>query len=189
MNLRKASALQLAIREQIAAADLKTITTIGRYDSPIELTQKALMKFSEELQKTRALLTVLYGIRKKLANASEAAGVSDLLAEMAHLDKTIELLKPLSELKDFARTNEMLEEARTDLRKETTQEAHYPYNKRESFTVSVIPEAWTTEYKKEIAELRKKKQALSEQLLNANVKNEIKVSEEEEALLKRYDIL
>jgi hypothetical protein len=55
--------------------------------------------------------------------------------------------------------------------------------------VSVIPEAWTTEYKKEIAELRKKKQALSEQLLNANVKNEIKVSEEEEALLKRYDIL
>lgn len=75
LNLRKASALQVAINEQIAAVDMPVSATISRYDIPAKVVQKATERFAEGFHKKRALLAVLYSIRRKTAAASEAAGV------------------------------------------------------------------------------------------------------------------
>jgi len=189
LNLRKASALQLAINEQIAAVDMPVSVTIGRYDSPSQVTEKAFSKFSEGLAKKRDLFTVLYSIRQKTAAASEQAGVSRLLADSAHVEKVISLLTPLASISEFAKTSTQLDAALQDLRNETTLQPQYSYQKRESFNVGIIAEDATKEWKEEIAELKRKKQSLSDQLLEANVKNEIEVSEQEEDILKKYGIL
>ena len=189
LNLRKASALQLAIHEQISAADMPLSVTIGRYDFPVALTNKTQGKFLDGLTKKRELFDVLYSIRQKTSAASELAGVSGLLAESAHIEKTVSLLSPLASTREFAKTNEQLTEALADLRKEAQTPVQYALQRRESFETSIITEDAAKAWQKEIADLKRRKQAISDALLEANVKNEIEVSEQEESILKKYGIL
>lgn len=189
LNLRKASALQLAIHEQISAADMPLSVTIGRYDFPVALTNKTQGKFLDGLTKKRELFDVLYSIRQKTSAASELAGVSGLLAESAHIEKTVSLLSPLASTREFAKTNEQLTEALADLRKEAQTPVQYAHQRRESFETSIITEDAAKAWQKEIADLKRRKQAISDALLEANVKNEIEVSEQEESILKKYGIL
>jgi hypothetical protein len=189
LNLRKSSALQLAINEQIALAEMPLSVTIERYDLPLGKTSNTAEKFAVGLTKKRELFEVLYSIRQKTSAASEQAGVSSLLAESAQIEKLIALLNPLSLIRDFAKTTDQLTEALADLRKEAATPVQYAHLRRESFETSIITEDQTKEWKKEIADLKRRKQGISDALLEANVKNEIEVSEQEEVILKKYGIL
>ena len=189
LNLRKASALQLAIHEQISAAEMPLSVTIDRYSVPTEVTEKATVKFAEGLAKKRELFDVLYSIRQKTSAASELSGVSGLLAEGAHIEKVVSLLSPLAATSEFAKTNEQLTEALADLRKEALTPVQYAHQRRESFETSILTEDQAKAWQKEIADLKRRKQAISDALLEANVKNEIEVSEQEESILKKYGIL
>lgn len=189
LNLRKASALQLAINEQIAAVDIPVSVTIDRYDDPTEVTLKAASKFAEGIAKKRELFTVLYVVRQKTAAESERAGVSSLLAQSAHIDKIISLLTPLATVRNFAKTNEQLTDAMADLRKEALTPVQYAHQRRESFETSIITEDQAKACKKEIADLKRKKQGISDMLLEANVKYEIELSAQEEGILKKHGIL
>ena len=189
LNLRKASALQIAINDQIAATEMPISVTIERYDIPADVTQKATVKFREGLTKKRELFDVLYSIRQKTSAASEQAGVSRLLAENAHIEKLISLLSPLVSVRVFAKTEAQLDAALADLQKETTQQAQYGYQKRDSFETGVVTEDQSKAWSKDIAYLKRNKQTISDALLEANIKNEIEVSEKEEVILKKYGIL
>lgn len=189
LNLRKASALQLAINEQISATEMPVSVTITRYDNPIKLTAEAADKLVEGLSKKRQLLAVLYSIRRKNATASEAAGISGFLAEIAFIDKKVVLLNSLARVNTFAKTEGQLNAAIHDLRNEAAIPVQYAHQRRESFETSLIIEDQVKAWKKEIADMKREKQDFSDALLEANVKNEIELSETEETILKKYGIL
>lgn len=189
LNLRKASALQLAINEQITATEMPVSLTIDRYDDPLDVAFKAADKFAEGLVKKRELFTILYVIRQKTAAESERAGVSSLLAQSAHIEKLISLLTPLATTRNFAKTAQQLAEASADLRKEALTPVQYAHQRRESFETSLLTEDQAKAWKKEIADLKRKKQGISDSLLEANVKYEIELSPQEEEILKKYGIL
>jgi hypothetical protein len=189
LNLRKSSALQLAISEQIASTEMPLSVSIGRYDNPVKERDSAVAKFKDGYNKKRALIAVLYSIRRKTATASEAAGVSNLLAEIACIDKIVGMLDSISRISVFAKTDAQLDAAITDLRNEASIPVQYAHQRRESFEESVISEDQVKVWKDEIAAKKREKQGFSDSLLDANVKNEIEVSEQEEAILKKYGIL
>lgn len=189
LNLRKSSALQMAINEQISATDTPVSVTIDRYSDPTGVTLKAASKFAEGLAKKRDLFGVLYSVRQKTAAVSEQAGVSKLLAEIAHIEKTASLLTPLATNGSFAKTAGQLNEAFLNLKEEAAIPVQYAHQRRESFETSIITEDQAKAWKVEIADLKRKRQSLSDSLLEANVKNEVEVSAQEEEILKKYGIL
>jgi hypothetical protein len=189
MTLRKAAALQLAINEQIQQTEMPVTVTVTRYVNPAEVTDKGRKKFIAGLAKKRDLLGALYSIRNRVAGASEKAGVSTLLAKIAHADKLIGILTSLAAVKDFEMTDTQLLAAQDDLKRDSTADARLSYMRRDQFEASLISEAAVTAFKDEIANLKKEKQELSDLLLTANVTSKISLSEQEESILMKYGIL
>lgn len=187
LTLRKANALQLLINEQISATSISTQVSVGKYDDPIAAVIHAGEVFQASLAKTRFLLEVLYSIREKVAKSSHAAGVSTILSEVAHIDKLTGVLKPLASTSSFAPAENVLLEAHADLKKEVSQAS---YSQRAgAFQTGAIPQGWIPAYLKEISELRKRKQSLSDKLLELNIQNEIELAGNEEEILKKYDLI
>jgi hypothetical protein len=188
ITLRKANALQLLINEQINNTSISTQVSVGKYDNPVLAVITAGEIFQASLNKTRSLLTVLYSIRQKVADASHAAGISAILSEIAHIDKLTGVLKPLASLSSFAPTEEVLLEAHADLKKDQPQLSSYS-SRRDAFTTGAIPQGWILSFLQEVSFLRKRKQALSDQLLELNIKSTIELSGDETETLKKYDLI
>jgi hypothetical protein len=187
LTLRKANALQLLINEGIASTSIQTQVSVGKYDDPVQAVLRGKEIFLAQLSKTRSLLAVLYSIRQKVADVSHSAGVSAILSEIAFLDKLTGVLKPLAVLSSFAPTEEVLREAHADLKKEQPVTSYS--SRRDAFTTGAIPQTWIPGYVKEVSDLRKRKQSLSDTLLELNIKNEIELSTSEEEVLKKYDLI
>lgn len=187
LTLRKANALQLLITEQIGLTTISTEAAVGRYDDPVALVTAAATKFTENLAKKVSLLQILYSIRKKVSVESQKAGIPDILADVAHIDKVSAILKPLAELTKFAPSEEVLKAALDDLKREST--AGSSYQTRNAFGTGVIPQGWETEWISNLSSFRKKKQNLSDKLLELNVRHEIELDDVEEGLLRKYDLI
>lgn len=187
LTLRKANALQLLINEQISATTIHTQATVGKYDDPVQAVIHAGTIFTASLNKTKSLLATLYSIREKVAGSGYEAGIPTILSEIAHIDKLTGVLKPLASLSSFAPSEEILREAHADLKKDPGNTASY--SRRDSFTTGAIPQGWIPSYIQELSTLRKRKQSLSDKLLELNIKHEIELSEEEEITLKQYDLI
>jgi hypothetical protein len=187
LTLRKANALQLLINESIGSTSISTQVSIGKYDDPKLAIIHAASIFQAALDKTRYLLAVLYSIRQKVSNESHEAGVSAILSEVAHIDKLAAVLKPLASVSSFAPDENVLFEAHADLKKEQPVNSYSP--RSNSFTTGAIPQGWIPTYLKEVSDLRKRKQSLSDKLLDLNIRHEIELSEEEETVLKKYDLI
>ena len=187
-TLRKANALQLLINEQIAATSIQTQVSVGKYDDPVAAVIHAGTIFQASLDKTKSLLEVLYSIREKVAGEGHKAGIPKILSEVAHIDKLTGVLKPLATLSAFAPTEEVLLAAHADLKKEQPVQNSYS-QPRNAFTTGAIPQGWIPSYVAEVSALRKKKQSLSDKLLELNIRHEIELSDVEEAILKQYDLI
>ena len=187
LTLRKVNALQLLINENIAATSLQTQVSVGKYDDPLAAVVNAAGIFQAALDKTKSLLSVLYSIRQKVADASHEAGVSAILSEVAHIDKLTAVLKPLASVNSFAPTEQVLLAAHADLQKDQPQNSYS--QARNAFTTGAVPQGWIPAFLKEVSDLRKRKQSLSDKLLELNIRHEIELSNEEETVLKKYDLI
>jgi hypothetical protein len=186
LTLRKANALQLLINEQIGATNPNPQVAISKYDDPLLGVKFAQTKFVEALEKKQDLLRILYVIRKKVSAVSQAAGIPDLLADVASIDKLTALLKPLAESTQILPSNEVLIAAQEDLKKE---QASNSYSRRDAFGAGILPTTWIEEFKAQVSALRKQKQNKSDKLLELNIQNEIELSDAEQGVLKKYDLI
>ena len=187
LTLRKANALQLLINEQVANTPIQTQVSVGKYDDPILAVFSASGVFQASLEKIRSLLGVLYSVRQKVAESGHGAGIPKLLSEIAHIDKLTGVLKPLATLSSFAPTEEVLRAAHEDLKKEQPVASYS--GRRDVFTTGAIPQGWIPTYLKEVSDLRKQKQRLSDKLLELNIQHTIELSPEEEETLRKYDLI
>lgn len=188
LTLRKANALQLLVNEQLSATGVPVQVSVGKYDDPVKAVLAAAAMHTAALNKKKDLLSVLYSIRVKVAQTSHDAGVGDILSEIAHIDKLSEVLKPLSTTTQFAPSEEVLLAAHDDLKKEQPNADSYGA-RRDVFTTGIVPVVWVPGYATEVKELRLRKQGLSDKLLELNIKNEIELTSDEEAILKKYDVI
>ena len=186
MNIRKAHALQLAITQQVGKIAIEIGVSISRFDSAQPKFYEARAKHAAALQKKFALIDALYEVRSLISVANESAGVPVLLARMAAVDKKITVVAPLAETKEFAPSMETLRAQHQDLVKEEQTPNSY-VRRREEITVNLVrPEDG---YVKLLADLRRQKQSLSDELLAANVKTEIVLPVALEKTLKAHDLV
>jgi hypothetical protein len=188
ITLRRASALQLAIKEKINENPLKSDVIISRFDDPGVSFQKASFAFDNAMNLHTSLTSILYEIRKKVSHVSQAVGVADALADMACCDKFTEMCKPLVAVTHFAPDDEQLADQHDDLVNEVRPESHYS-SRRESINVSLILEASVEKWKADIASFKREKQRLSDKLLDINANNFIDLDTQTVETLTKYGLL
>lgn len=186
INLRKANALQLAVKQAIHNLPVETTVTISRFENPHEKFTKARAEHLENRDKKIALILAVYRLRDIVAVAGIQAGVSHSLTDMAAIDKMVEMIAPLAAIKEFAPEGDVFLAQFDDMKNEPHLANTY-HGRRNEIVVSLITKK--DDYEKILAESRRSKQQLSDELLEKNVQTVIELPEDLVQVFKAHGLL
>jgi hypothetical protein len=185
LTLRKANAVQHSINEMIKSLDLNTTVTLNEFVDVKDQIQVVRDRFWSHAATRNKLMLSLYEIRQKVANANAAAGINDMLAEVAHLEKQIGHNTMLAG--KGAQTALIVLNGQIKKQADTKEDA-YGYSRRDVVT-SIFSEDEVEAFRREAAEGKRQKQKLQDALLELNVQTEIELEEGTALFLEKADIL
>ena len=186
ITLRKASALQNAINETLKGLEVTTTITVDEFQNPADVIFAARAEAEKAFVRKTALLDVLYTIRKDVAAANAGAGITDLLAEVAQLEKRIQLQGLLASA--TAQLEGTVLEGRLNRLREGGAEARL-YRHSNGVETGVFTTDEIASAKAELADLKKRKQALQDRLLELNVGTSVELSEKSVIVLHQEGLV
>lgn len=186
ITLRKASALQNAINDTLKGLEVTTTVTVDEFQSPDTVIAAARAEANKAFVRKSSLLDVLYTVRKDVAAANAGAGITDLLAEVAQLEKRIQLQGQLAGA--TAQLEGTVLEGRLARLRESTSETRL-YRSSNGVETGVFTTDEIAGAKTALAELKKGKQALQDRLLELNVSTTVNLSEKSIVVLQQEGLI
>lgn len=185
LTLRKANAVQAAINEQIKGLDLPYSVELNEFEDVRDQIDAVRDRFWSHNVTRGKLIGALYEIRRKVAEANAEAGINDMLADVAMLEKNINYNTMLAG--KGAQTNLRVLNGRLKKQAEESSDRRiYGYDNIET---SIFTEEEIENFRRTAAEYKREKQKLQDTLLELNVQTEIELDEETARFLERADIL
>lgn len=186
ITLRKASALQNSINETLKGLEVTFTVTVDEFQNAGSVIAAKRDEVTKTIVRKTSLLDVLYAVRKGVATANAAAGITELLADVAQLEKRIQLQSQL------AGATVQLEPAVLDGRlnrlREQTGETRL-YRSTSGVETGVFTQEEVSRAKANLADLKKLKQTLQDQLLELNVSTSIELSEKSIIVLQQEGLV
>ena len=186
ITLRKASALQNSINETLKGLEVTVTVTVDEFQDADSVIAAKWGEVNETVVRKTALLDVLYAVRKGVATANAAAGITELLADVAQLEKRIQLQGQLAGA--TVQLEPAVLDGRLDRLREQTSETRI-YRSASGVETGVFTEAEVSSAKAELADLKKRKQALQDQLLELNVGTTVALSDKSVIVLQQEGLL
>jgi hypothetical protein len=186
ITLRKANALQNTIQDHIKTIDVKTSVQLNEFQHPlaeVDTARGALV--AHDVQRAK-LTRALYRIRAQVGRSNVEAGVSDLLAESAYIDKRLGHLKGLTESKVMESVI-VLEGKLQKLRDTETKSRIYGYG--DTVDTGVLTAEQIEGYKADMRDLKKEKQRINDRVLELNVRTEIELDADTVSLLQAEQLV
>jgi hypothetical protein len=181
ISLRKAAALQKEILAAIPAVNPMARVSVYA-DNPVgELIDLELIALDAVAERNE-LMSTLADIRNATAKANMEASIQNLVTEATFLDKDIAFLTGLAG--SDVRPSESVIKGKVE-RTRTTES----YGYQEELLFSVFHQETLDFFKDAISKKKKQKVVIQDQLLELNIKNSIKLSEENVAVLTAAGLL
>jgi predicted O-linked N-acetylglucosamine transferase (SPINDLY family) len=177
ISLRKAAALQISIAEALKALKLDTAVSVSIHEPDVQgRIEAANAAWKASWARRKALLDALYDIRKKVSEANQAAGVGDLLAHAARVEKDIQSLSDLVSVN--VRESSEIISARIERMKtrEDAPQSRFTGVPQDEIRVSLVDEAEKSAFESELRALKRTRQSLKDALLEANARAAIRLS-------------
>lgn len=190
INLRKANAIQSEIRKLIASKETLDALSITEYTGDIAGTMEiALVNFRTDVTRKVALNTALFNIRKNVAKANAAVGISETLTDIELIDATMAVYSAVA-TKQVAKSLSEIN-ARVEKMKATATDASTRmYGDRFSNVETSVVEQSDIDFAKDsVKSLKRNKQTLQDKLLTLNVNTTINISDVDAMVLKIEGIL
>ncbi len=185
LTLRKANAVQASINEALKAINIETNVTLNEFEDVAEQINVVVDRFFANTKTRDALVTALYEIRAKVARANADAGINDMLANVAYSEKVIGYNNVL--VSAGVQTSMRVLNGQVKKNAEAKDEG-YGYSRRDVST-SIFTEAQVEGFKRTVADYKRAKRKLQDELLALNIQTEIELSEETALLLTKENIL
>lgn len=183
ITLRKASAVQNSINEAIKGIEFKTEVKLNEFQDPENEITTASTILQHNLSRRQDLIEALYEIRKEVGQANARAGVDSRLAEVAFLDKQIQFYTDFA--KKSVRESATVVAGKLDKIKNLKDEARSRiYGYADTVDTSVLTQNQLDQFRRIVAEHKKSKQKLQDEILELNVKTEIMLSAKTETSLQ-----
>ena len=174
-----------AINEAIKALDLDTSVTLNEFEEVQEQIDAVRTRFFAALNTRSDLLTALYEIRAKVAEANASAGINDMLSGVAQAEKIISFNTML--VSKGAQTALRVLNGQVKKAADAKDEG-FGYSRRDVVT-SIFTAVEIENFKRVAADYKRTKQRLQDELLELNVQTTIELTEASVAALKAADIL
>lgn len=187
ITLRKANALQNAILDAIRAIKIKTAIEVNEFQDVGAELASAVEELYQNDKRRSDLYIAYYNIRALVGTANVNGDVNLKLSQCAYYDKRIAQLQELvdsAEVTDLDIINGKLEKIRT-----RPADARSSFYASDAVTTGVLTRAQIDQFKETLRKCKKEKQKLNDEILEANIKNEIPLSDDVVAVLTAEGIL
>jgi hypothetical protein len=164
---------------------IDTFVEVSVYDKlPVAVIAQAALDATAAMELRSTLLDALYEIRDAVAVANLNAGITQLVSYLARVEKDIATLNSLANA--TVRPSDTTILAKVE-RQANADPSHYSFS--ETVRFPIFPQASLDSIKLTIAELKKEKVRIQDQLLEANIKNTIKLSDRTVAVLTSQSLI
>ena len=183
LTLRKANAVQNSINDAVKSLDLGTSVILNEFEKVKDQIQTVRDRFWTNAANRNKLVMALYEIRAKVAQANASAGINDMLANVAYLEKEISHNNMLA----GKGVQTALKVLNGQVRKNS--DAKEQYYGRQEVTTSIFTDEEVDTFKDYATQFKREKQKLQDTLLEINVKTEIELGAETATFLEKVGIL
>ncbi len=187
ISLRKANAIQVNINDLLKNISIKPVIEISEFVDPVATLQAANDALMAADVRRSDLLMAMYSIRATVGIANFNSGIGNRLSHLAYIDKRLAQLETLvseqAQLKDLAIITVQLEKIRN------RREEHRLYGYENTVSSGVLQITQIESIRSIMRELKKQKQKLNDEVLELNVRTEIDLTDEVEAILVKEGIL
>lgn len=186
ITLRKANAVQLAINEAVKGLSFETSVRLNEFEDHNDQINEVRSTFDAHRATRTKLVSALYEIRKAVSGANAEAGIDNMLADVAMLEKEIQFYNTFAT--KAARLSDAVLAGKLEKIKNSSEESRL-YGRYDTVETTVFTKEEIEEFKRVVADLKRQKQKLQDTLLELNVQTEIQLDEETARFLERADIL
>jgi len=188
ITLRKAHALQSAITDEIRWLNFSTQVELNEFQSFSIVLAQAAAAFNNNIDKRADLYDTMYSLRKSVSVANNAAGVDFMLADIARAEKDIAFYGFIDRAEP--RLEHKVLDGKLGKLKEKTEPTRSLYSSTNDVVETGIFSASNLEnFRIKLMAAKKQKQALQDKLLETNIRTEVELSTDEEAVLRNADLL
>ena len=184
ITLRKANAIQSSIVEAIKNVEIVTNISIDEFRDSEDMIKKSNNVLMSNIQTKIDLTYALYDIRILVGNANVHSGINTKLAEIARLEKIVQLYTNLSSTP--VRVEENVINGKLEKIRNSKDDNYY---RTTEVSTSVLNSQEIENFRSTVANYKKAKQRLQDEVLESNVRTEIELSEETVQVLTRERIL
>jgi len=188
ITLRKANALQNSINDTIKSIKFDTVVKVNEFQDPEAVIKTAEVEFARNMQRRDSLYAVLYEIRKLVGRGNDASGISQRLADVAHLEKQIQFFGDLAS-KEVREDGKVIAGKLDKIRNEKGESRRTIYGYNDEVSTSILDKEEVEGFKKLTVASKKNKQKLQDEILELNVRTEIELSEKAVAILTSEGLL
>ena len=186
ITLRRANAVQNSINEIIKALTFETSVHLNEFENATSQIDAVRNVFNTHCATRTKLVGALYEIRKAVAGANANAGINNMLADVAYLEKEIQFYNAFAT--KTARLSDAVIDGKMEKIRNTSEESRM-YGRGDTVDTSIFIKEEIEDFKQLVADLKRQKQALQDTLLELNVQTTIELGEATEQFLVQAGIL
>lgn len=187
ISLRKANALQVNINDLLKSIQVKSQIELNEFQDLIPCLQSANDTVMAADVRRSDLLMSVYSIRATVGMANFQCGIGNRLSNLAYIDKRLAQLQDLTSetslMQDVAVLTGKLEKIKN------RREDNRMYGREDTVTTGVLQQQQIDSISAIMRDLKKQKQKLNDEVLELNIKTEIELTSDVEAVLLKEGIL
>lgn len=187
ITLRKANAVQTSMFDVIKSIKVAPTVELDEFSNPEDMIAQARETLIKNDQRRAELLSAHYSIRELVSQANSLSGISALLTKAAYIDKRLAQLQEIAS--SAAMPNLNVIKGRVEKLKAVPDSRSAIYGRPDTVSTSVLLQEQIDQTKKEIANLKKQKQKINDQVLELNIKTEIALDDTIASLLDRENLI
>jgi len=172
ISLRKANAIQNTINDLLKSITVVETANLNEFEDAEAVVAAKAQESFVAFQRQTALVEALYDIRSNIASANNATGITELLTQIARLDKLIVINQKMSD-RPVRISPEVINGKLNKLRNSKDEGRSMLYDRYSELSTGVATEANNQSFKEAVAAHKREKQRLQDLVLEANVRNEI----------------
>jgi hypothetical protein len=177
------------INDALKGINFETQVKINEFQDAEQEIARASSEVKANIARRSALQTALYEIRKSVSGANTQVSIDNRLADVAHLEKEIQFYNGL--VGNKPRESEKVVAGRLDKlrndKSDSSRRSIYGYN--DTVDTSVFTKEDLDGFRREVAQAKKAKQKLQDEILELNVQTVIQLSEKTVATLQAEGLL
>jgi hypothetical protein len=190
LNLRKAAATQTILQDLLKSINVANSIELNEFQDPATAINEANGKlFANDTRRNDVLMSI-YSIRSLVGLQNAISGVGSKLTQIAYIDKRIsqleQLIADVTPMLDMDVIQGKLEKIRTRVN-DNSRASIYGLN--DEVRTSVLSTDQIENIRGVIRDLRKQKSALNDEILELNIKSEIELTPDVEAVLTREGLI